>query len=51
MAFTLVKRGESMKKRYLVVMVVLFISTNVYILLHNNIFFCRNSPECDLSHV
>ncbi|HCB5733038.1 TPA: PhoPQ-regulated protein, partial [Salmonella enterica subsp. salamae serovar 42:r:-] len=51
MAFTLVKRGESMKKRYLVVMVVLFISTNVYTLLHNNIFFCRNSPECDLSHV
>lgn len=28
-----------------------FISTKVYTLLHNNIFFCRNSPECDLSHV
>ncbi|ESJ62264.1 PhoPQ-regulated protein, partial [Salmonella enterica subsp. enterica serovar Manhattan str. CFSAN001078] len=43
--------GESMKKIYLVVIVLFFISTKVYTLLHNNIFFCRNSPECDLSHV
>ncbi|EBP3362032.1 PhoPQ-regulated protein [Salmonella enterica subsp. enterica] len=40
-----------MKKIYLVIILVLFISTNVYTQLHNNIFFCRNSPECDLSHV
>ncbi|EDP2066217.1 PhoPQ-regulated protein, partial [Salmonella enterica subsp. enterica serovar Heidelberg] len=40
-----------MKKTYLVVIVLFFISTKVYTLLHNNIFFCRNSPECDLSHV
>lgn len=39
----LVKRGESMKKTYLVVIVLFFISTKVYTLLHNNIFFCRNS--------
>ncbi|EAR9522146.1 PhoPQ-regulated protein, partial [Salmonella enterica subsp. enterica serovar Enteritidis] len=51
LAFALVKRGESMKKTYLVVIVLFFISTKVYTLLHNNIFFCRNSPECDLSHV
>ncbi|EAT4551051.1 PhoPQ-regulated protein, partial [Salmonella enterica] len=51
LTFAFVKRGESMKKRYLVVIVVLFISTNVFTLLHNNILFCRNSPECDLSHV
>lgn len=51
LAFALVKRGESMKKIYLVVIVLFFISTKVYTLLHNNIFFCRNSPECDLSHV
>lgn len=40
-----------MKKIYLVIILVLFISTNIYTQLHNNIFFCRNSPECDLSHV
>lgn len=40
-----------MKKIYLVIILVLFISTNVYTQLHNNIFFCRNSPECDFSHV
>ncbi|EBM5601525.1 PhoPQ-regulated protein [Salmonella enterica] len=40
-----------MKKIYLVIILVLFISTNVYTQLHNNIFFCRNSPACDLSHV
>ncbi|EJV6180597.1 PhoPQ-activated pathogenicity-related family protein [Salmonella enterica] len=51
LAFALVTRGESMKKIYLVVIVLFFISTKVYTLLHNNIFFCRNSPECDLSHV
>ncbi|ECK3029387.1 PhoPQ-regulated protein, partial [Salmonella enterica] len=51
LAFALVKRGENMKKRYLVVIVVLFISTNVYTLLHKNVFYCHNSPECDLSHV
>ncbi|MDI5036104.1 hypothetical protein MJM43_32920, partial [Salmonella enterica subsp. enterica serovar Montevideo] len=37
MAFALVKRGESMKKIYLVVIVLFFISTKVYTLLHNNI--------------
>ncbi|EIP7203315.1 PhoPQ-regulated protein, partial [Salmonella enterica] len=47
LAFALVKRGENMKKRYLVVIVVLFISTNVYTLLHKNVFYCHNSPECD----
>ncbi|EMX3331007.1 PhoPQ-activated pathogenicity-related family protein [Salmonella enterica] len=43
-------RGKH-EKIYLVVIVLFFISTKVYTLLHNNIFFCRNSPECDLSHV
>lgn len=43
-------RGKH-EKRYLVVIVVLFISTNVYTLLHKNVFYCHNSPECDLSHV
>ncbi|MDI8083648.1 hypothetical protein MJN69_27075, partial [Salmonella enterica subsp. enterica serovar Kentucky] len=42
MAFALVTRGESMKKIYLVVIVLFLISTKVYTLLHNNIFFCRN---------
>ncbi|EBM7284437.1 PhoPQ-regulated protein, partial [Salmonella enterica] len=41
LAFALVTRGESMKKIYLVVIVLFFISTKVYTLLHNNIFFCR----------
>lgn len=50
LAFALVKRGESMKKISRCYSSV-FISTNVYTLLHNNIFFCRNSTECDLSHV
>ncbi|EAN4946022.1 hypothetical protein BVD23_09730 [Salmonella enterica] len=40
-----------MKKRYLVVIVVLFISTSVFTLLHSNTLFCWNSPECNLSHV
>ncbi|EHE1607075.1 PhoPQ-regulated protein [Salmonella enterica] len=47
----MVKCEENMKKIYLVIILVLFISTNIYTQLHNNIFFCRNSLECDLSHV
>ncbi|EJJ4224938.1 PhoPQ-activated pathogenicity-related family protein [Salmonella enterica] len=51
MTFALIKGGKNMEKRYLFVILVFFISTSVFTLLHNNTLFCRNSPECDFSHV